>query len=170
MSALGQKQTFAPQKVVSAYPRKRLGMSAIGHKPNSGDSNQCPRLGDERPWRCRISCFPQTRSRCGTLRGAMSCGAVFIVSSFQLGPFCFYLLMFFLLTQMRSLNSVGGCKTLNSVRGWKNFSKWRPLFLRCPNSPPRTARERIGTDVAEPRQPRVHSYSAQPKERARHLA
>jgi hypothetical protein len=39
-------------------PRKRLGMCAIGHKPNSGDSNQCPRLGDERPWRCRISCFP----------------------------------------------------------------------------------------------------------------
>jgi hypothetical protein len=32
-----------------------------------------------------------------------------------LEPSCFYLFMFFLLTQMHSMNSVGGCKTLNSV-------------------------------------------------------
>ena len=37
MSALGQKQTLAPQKSCPLYPRKRtcaaqLGMSALGHK------------------------------------------------------------------------------------------------------------------------------------------
>jgi hypothetical protein len=44
----------------------------------------------------------------------MSC-ANFMVSSFHLESSCFYLFMFFLLTQMHSMNSVGGCKTLNSV-------------------------------------------------------
>ena len=61
-------------------------------------------------------------ARCGTLREAMSC-AIFIVSSFHLESSCFYLVMFFLLTQMHSLTSVGGCKTLNSVGGWTSFSE-----------------------------------------------
>jgi hypothetical protein len=52
----------------------------------------------------------------------MSC-ANFIVSSFHLEPSCFYLFMFFLLTQMRFMNSVGGCKTLNSLGGWRTFSE-----------------------------------------------
>jgi hypothetical protein len=94
----------------------------------------------------------------------MSC-ANFIVSSFHLEPSRFYLFMFFLLTQMRSMNSVGGCKTLNSVGGWITFSEIlgkhydRPQKKRRPRwRPPRVRMMQESNGIISQRSYRAPSW------------